>query len=164
MAIQITRKKILLIASILVAVIAIAGSLIAWSYFQNQQSESTEVQSAARYEKGTRNIQEAKVENDDPSALVENYESEYYTVQQEISKTEPSKWDQATVNKAYFALEYEAKTKAYRLVVVSLDRLKIAEEAGINIDKNAINADKSYRDKLRTEASTALNGSGYVLE
>ena len=94
MAIQITRKKILLIASILVAVIAIAGSLIAWSYFQNQQSESTEVQSAARYEKGTRNIQEAKVENDDPSALVENYESEYYTVQQEISKTEPSKWDQ----------------------------------------------------------------------
>lgn len=143
-----------------ILVIAVAG-LFAWGIFTQGWFgvvQTSKKETASTYLNSAEQLRSDDAAKLDINELYTKYNAQYQDVRDEVIGSDPTKWDDATVQKAAFLLVYSQRMKVYNMTHLVLNSLDIAENAGVDVNNAEYGLTKEYREQIRKEATEAVGG------
>ena len=90
--------------------------------------------------------------NDTIEDVVESNGADYNNSIKAVNNSNPTEWDRAKLDKAYFSLLYADKVGAFSQVYTMLSMIDIAQRNGLDINDNSYRIDQGKRDEIRKRA------------
>lgn len=148
-----------------VGVVVVAGIVYAAVFFlkeapteEKKEATTTKSQSANyNYTEAASEFQTDTTNNVDLEQLVADYGPKYEAAIKDFIDTDPTKWDSATVDKAFLCLLYADRTADYSRSQDIGFLIDVAEKSGVAVSKNSAGVTTEERTAMHQRAFQYLS-------